>query len=168
VKTYTLLREQVLRRPRDEVFAFFADAGNLERITPPFLRFRVVTPAPVRVATGTLIDYRLSLFGVPFGWRTRIEEFEPAKRFVDAQLRGPYRLWRHTHAFEVAPEGTRMLDRVEYAMPLGPLGRLARALFVRATLDRIFDYRARTIEEIFAGPPAASPERLRGSPPQVA
>ncbi len=149
MKVYELSREQFVPRPLSEVFAFFADAANLERITPTFLRFRIVTKAPIVIEPGTLIDYRLSLFGVPFGWRTRIERFEPETSFVDTQLRGPYRLWRHTHEFVEVSGGTRMLDRVEYALPLGPLGRIARTLFVRAMLERIFDYRFKSVAEIF-------------------
>jgi ligand-binding SRPBCC domain-containing protein len=154
VKVYAFTREQVIARPRREVFSFFADAANLERITPRFLRFRIVTPSPIEIRPGALIDYRLSLFGLPFGWQTRIDEVEPDTSFVDTQLRGPYRMWRHTHRFEDDHGGTRtrMHDRVEYALPLGPLGDLARALFVRATLERIFDHRATTIGEIFADP----------------
>jgi ligand-binding SRPBCC domain-containing protein len=150
MKTHWLERETIVPRPRTEVFAFFSDAANLERITPPFLRFRITTPQPLDIREGTLIDYRLSLFGIPFGWRTLIEEYEPEERFVDRQLKGPYRLWRHTHEFSDVPGGTRMVDRVEYAIPLGPLGGLARALFVRRMLDRIFDFRAKTINEHFA------------------
>ena len=141
---------QIVARPLDEVFAFFADALNLEAITPPFLRFRILTPRPIPMAPGTLIDYRLRLFGVPFRWRTRIERFEPGVGFVDAQLRGPYRLWHHTHAFEATAAGTRVRDVVRYALPLGPLGTLAHAVTVRRTLDDIFAFRRRRIEEIFA------------------
>lgn len=151
MKLYTLEREQVVERPRAEVFAFFADAGNLERITPGFLRFRIATPQPITIAPGTLIDYRLSLFGIPFGWRTRIERFEPPTSFVDTSLKGPYRVWNHTHTFsDDASGGTRMTDRVVYALPFGPLGRLAHGVMVRRMLGAIFDFRARTIAEIFA------------------
>ncbi len=146
---YVLERQQLLPRPRDEVFAFFEDAGNLERITPPFLRFRNVTPRPIAMHEGTLIDYRIQLFGVPLAWRTRIDVYEPRIRFVDTQIRGPYRLWRHTHTFDDVPGGTLMRDRVEYLLPLGPLGVAARAVFVRRTLDRIFDYRQQTIATLF-------------------
>ena len=154
--TYVLEREQLVPRPRSEVFAFFEDAGNLERITPPFLRFRIVTPRPIAMHEGTLIDYRLSLFGLPFSWRTRIEVYEPRVRFVDMQIKGPYTLWRHTHTFDDVPGGTLMKDRVEYAIPLGPLGAAARAMFVRRTLERIFDYREATIAEIFGGAAAVA------------
>lgn len=147
--THVLEREQRLACPRDEVFAFFEDAANLERLTPAFLKFRVVTPPPIEMRAGALIDYRLRLFGVPLTWRTLIEIYEPNVRFVDLQLRGPYRLWRHTHTFEEIPGGTLMRDRVEYALPLGPLGDVARAMFVRRTLERIFDFRNETIASIF-------------------
>lgn len=142
----TLERVQLIPRRRSEVFAFFSDATNLERITPPFLRFHVVTPTPIDIHEGALLDYRLRLFGIPFAWRTRIDVFEPDRRFIDTQLRGPYRFWRHLHEFTAVDGGTRMLDRVEYEVPLGPLGDLARALFVTRTVERIFDFRAHAID----------------------
>lgn len=152
----TLERTQLIARPRSEVFAFFSDATNLERITPPFLRFRIVTPTPIDLREGTLIDYRLSLFGVPFSWRTRIEVFEPERRFIDTQLRGPYKVWRHLHEFEDVEGGTLMRDRVDYDVPLGPLGDVARALFVTRTVERIFDHRAETIAALLGGQRAAA------------
>lgn len=161
MKLYTLEREQIIRRSRGEVFEFFADAANLERITPRFLRFRIATPQPIAIAEGTLIDYRLSLFGIPFGWRTRIERFEPTRCFVDSSLQGPYRVWKHTHTFTDVPGGTRMTDHVHYALPFGPLGVLAHGLMVRRTLARIFDFRARSIAEIFEGPgPRGAPSHV--------
>jgi ligand-binding SRPBCC domain-containing protein len=153
--THLLDRTQLVPRPRAEVFAFFADAHNLERITPPTLRFRILTAAPIALGAGTLIDYRLSLFGVPFRWRTRIEAYEPQVRFVDVQLRGPYRRWHHTHTFEDAPGGTLMRDRVEYQLPLGPLGGLAHALLVRRQLRAIFDHRREAIARLFPEAPSA-------------
>jgi ligand-binding SRPBCC domain-containing protein len=155
--THVLERTQLVPRPRAEVFAFFADAHNLERITPGFLRFRIVTPGPIAMREGARIDYRLSLFGVPFGWRTLIEEYRPGERFVDLQLSGPYALWRHLHTFEDAPGGTLMRDRVEYRLPLGPLGALAHALLVRRQLRTIFDHRRRAIETLLGAPAAVSP-----------
>ena len=143
MKTYTLEREQQIDRPIDEVFAFFGDAFNLERITPRFLKFRILTERPVHMGPGTLLDYKLSLFGVGFYWQTRIEEWEPEEYFIDVQLKGPYALWRHTHIFEEPDAGrTLMRDRVEYAIPYGLFGRLAHWLFVRRSLRRIFDHRA--------------------------
>lgn len=140
----------IVSRPRPEVWAFFADPHNLEAITPDFLRFRVDTPAPVPTASGTLIEYRLSLGGIPFRWRTRLEDVAPGRSFVDVQLRGPYRSWRHLHTFDDAPGGTRVGDRVEYELPLGALGELAHAALVRRTLRRIFDHRARRIAALLA------------------
>ncbi len=178
-RRHVLERVQLVPAPRAEVFAFFADAFNLQAITPQFLRFRVTTPGPIPMAPGALIEYRLSLYGVGFRWRTRIDLWEPGERFVDVQLSGPYRLWRHTHTFEDAPDGTRVSDRVEYALPLGPLGDLAHALFVRRALGRIFDHRRARIAARFGaphaagrGPPAvtgpggpSAPGRARGGPP---
>ena len=150
----TLERVQFIPRPRSEVFAFFSDAINLERITPPFLHFRIVTPLPLDIHEGALLDYRLSLFGFPFAWRTRIDVFEPDLRFIDTQLRGPYKLWRHLHEFDEVAGGTRMLDRVDYEVPLGPLGDLARALFVTRTVEKIFDFRAQAIDGLLGTPSA--------------
>jgi ligand-binding SRPBCC domain-containing protein len=160
MKTYVLEREQWFPKPLSDVFDFFSDAGNLERITPPFLRFRILTPRPIAMGEGALIDYQLKLFGIPFGWRTRIDVFEPNRRFVDRQLRGPYALWRHTHEFEAdGPTRTRMVDRVEYALGFGPLGNAAHGLFVSQTLQRIFDYRAETMAHIFG---ATAPDAKAG------
>jgi ligand-binding SRPBCC domain-containing protein len=142
---HRLERAQVVPRPRGEVFAFFADARNLEAITPAFLRFRITTPGPIAMGAGALITYRLRLCGVGFGWTTRIEAWEPERRFVDVQREGPYRLWRHTHAFADVPGGTLVTDTVEYALPFGPLGEAAHAVFVRRALRRIFDHREERI-----------------------
>jgi hypothetical protein len=149
VAEHVLEREQVVPGDPAEVWGFFADALNLEAITPPFLRFRVVSPQPVLMGVGTLIEYRLRLHGVPVAWLTRIEEWKPGVRFVDRQLRGPYALWHHTHSFEPHPGGTLVRDRVRYAIPLGPLGELAHALFVRRDVERIFDFRRLEIERRF-------------------
>ena len=149
VAIHRIERSQIIERPREEVFAFFSDAFNLERITPAFLNFRILTPAPIEMAAGTLIDYSLSLHGIPMKWRTRIEEFTPNERFIDVQLKGPYRLWHHTHTFEDHPDGTLMRDIIDYEMPFGPLGTLARALVVRRQLEEIFDYRVEMIDSFF-------------------
>lgn len=154
-REYTLVREQLVRRPLAEVFAFFSDAANLEAITPDFLRFRILTPLPIAMRPGARIDYELSLFGVPFRWRTRIAAWEPGRRFVDVQERGPYRLWHHTHEFEAVPQGTRMRDTVRYALPMGMAGRVAHALFVRRQVEAIFEHRRRAIAALLeaARPP---------------
>ncbi len=145
---HTLIREQVLPGSPEEVFGFYADAGNLERITPAWLGFRIVTPQPIEMGVGALIEYRLKLHGVPVSWLTRIETWEPGVRFVDVQLKGPYRLWHHTHTFEPADGGTRVRDEVRYALPLGPLGELAHQLIVRRDLERIFDFRHASVSKV--------------------
>lgn len=146
---YVLERTQFVARPRAEVFPFFADAANLARLTPPFLGFEIVTPRPIEMRAGTIIDYRIKLNGIPLTWRTQIESFTPGEQFIDVQVRGPYKLWRHTHTFRDVDGGTELGDRVEYALPLGPLGRLAHALIVKRQLRTIFDYRTRVMTELF-------------------
>lgn len=134
-------------RPIAEVFAFFADAANLETITPPELRFKLITPSPIELGAGSLIDYQLQLFGIPFRWRTRIAEWQPGVRFVDEQLKGPYAQWIHTHTFHDLGDNTRVADEVRYRLPLFPLGEIALPL-VRLQLRRIFDYRAAQITKL--------------------
>jgi ligand-binding SRPBCC domain-containing protein len=146
---HRLERTELIPRSCDEVFPFFADASNLEAITPPFLRFRILTPTPIEMHAGARIDFALKLFGVPVKWRTCITAWEPGVRFADEQEAGPYAFWRHVHEFEARGESTMMRDTVEYAEPLGPLGRLGHALFVERTLDRIFDFRRDTIRRLF-------------------
>lgn len=144
-------REQLVHAPLDQVFEFFSGARNLEELTPPWLRFSVLTPEPIEMRAGTLIEYRLRVRSVPLRWVSRIEEWQPGRRFVDRQLRGPYRLWCHTHEFEAHPQGTLIRDNLRYELPLGPLGALAHAVVVRRDLERVFDYRLQRIERRFPG-----------------
>ena len=146
MRTFELTREVLLPRPLAEVFPFFADARNLERLTPPWLRFEVLTPGRIEMRRGTTIDYRLRLRGVPVRWRSEITAWEPPVRFVDEQRRGPYRLWVHEHRFEERAGGTLAGDHVRYAVPGG---RLVDRLVVRRDLDRIFEYRRDVLREIF-------------------
>lgn len=146
---YRLERSTFIPRQREKVFSFFSDAHNLERITPNFLRFRILTPDPIDMRPGTLIDNEMRLYGIPVRWRTIIAEFDPDTSFMDVQLSGPYRSWRHRHLFEELPNGTQMHDRVDYEMPYGFIGSIARLLFVRSALDRIFDYRNAAIADHF-------------------
>jgi ligand-binding SRPBCC domain-containing protein len=139
---HTLRREQRLPGDPESVFGFFADAGNLEAITPPWLRFAIVTPRPIAMGVGTLIEYRLTLHRLPISWLTQITVWEPGVRFVDVQVTGPYRLWHHTHEFAAdGSGGTLMRDTVRYALPFGPLGEIARRAFVARDLERIFAFR---------------------------
>lgn len=145
---YALERRQRLELPVEQAFEFYAEARNLEAITPPWIGFEVITPGIIEMRTGALIDYRLKLHGVPVRWRTRIDVWEPPVRFIDVQVRGPYALWEHTHTFE--PDGEHAVligDRVRYSIPLGPLGQIARAAFVKRDLERVFDYRERAVAE---------------------
>ena len=150
---HVLRREQRLPLAPAAVFPFFADAANLEAITPPWLRFRIVSPRAAALRDGAIVDYRLRLHGVPVSWLTRIEAWEPGERFVDVQLHGPYALWHHTHEFEPdGAGGTLMRDVVRYALPYGPLGEVARRLFVARDLEAIFDYRRDRVRERLTGP----------------
>lgn len=140
--------------PLGEVFPFFADPMNLDLLTPPWLRFRILTPAPIAMEVGALIDYRLRLHGIPIRWRTEITAFEPPHRFVDRQVRGPYREWIHEHVFEEIGGQTIIIDNVHYAV-LG--GHIVDELFVKRDLRKIFDFRHQRIAEHFPAPiPAPS------------
>ncbi len=151
MRVHVMRREQHIDRPPAEVFAFFADAFNLEALTPPLLRFEVVTRRPIAMAAGTRIDYRLRLHGLRLSWQTEIRDWSPPHRFVDTQLRGPYRVWHHTHEFEpVAGGGTLMRDTVRYRPALWPLGELAMPL-VRRDLAAIFDYRRDAVARLLGG-----------------
>lgn len=146
MKTYTFTAEQWLPRPLEEVFGFFADASNLEILTPPWLHFKILPPGPIQMKPGTLIDYRIRLHGVPIHWQSEIIVWEPPHRFVDEQRRGPYRLWIHEHTFSDHEDGTLVGDRVEYAVPGGAM---IQKLFIAPDLHRIFDYRRRRLQAIF-------------------
>lgn len=146
---FVLTRETVIHRPLNEVFEFFSDAANLERITPPALNFHIVTPQPITIRKGTLIDYELKLHGFPMSWRTEITEWDPPYEFVDTQLKGPYSQWIHRHTFSDLGNGqTRVGDEVRYRLPLEPLGDLFHFI-VRGELEKVFDFRQKIIAEIF-------------------
>lgn len=136
-----------LPRPRAEVFEFFSNAGNLETLTPPWLRFSILTPQPIPMRKGALIDYKLRIHGIPVRWQTEITAWDPPARFVDEQRRGPYRVWIHEHTFEERDGGTLARDRVEYA---APGGWLVERLFVRGDVERIFRFRQETMAKLFA------------------
>ena len=151
MQTHLLERSQIINRSLEETFAFFSDAYNLEKLTPAFLQFKILTPKPVPMHPGALIDYSLSLFGIPFKWQTLVEEWEPGVRFVDSQVKGPYALWHHTHTFKALDrERTLMMDDVRYQLPMGVFGDLAHDLFVEATLKKIFAFRYEATERLLS------------------
>ncbi|MBJ7470457.1 MAG: SRPBCC family protein [Solirubrobacteraceae bacterium] len=157
MRIHALTRTHHLEGTPDDVFPFFADAFNLESITPPLLRFGLLTPAPILLGAGTVIQYGMRLHGVPVNWTSSIQNWDPPHMFVDTQIRGPFRFWHHTHRFEAHPDGgTLMTDEVRYALPLQPFGELALP-FVRRDLKMIFDYRAAVIEDRLAAAAASAP-----------
>ena len=147
---YVLERRVWLPRPRPEVFEFFADPRNLDRLHPAWARPRWLTPPPARLATGVVLDFRAA--GLPGRWRVIVREFDAPFRFVDAQVWGPFARWEHRHRFTEGAEdegGTWVEDRVTYRLPLGPLGRLIHAVGAGHQVRRLFDYRDRRLRELF-------------------
>jgi len=138
--------EILLPRPREDVFPFFADAMNLEEITPPWLSFSILTEPPIEMRVGALVDYRLTLRGIPIRWRTEITAWDPPHTFVDRQVKGPYRRWIHTHTFEETDGGTLVVDEVDYSVPGW---WIVDRLFVRRDVRKIFEYRHEVLAERF-------------------
>jgi hypothetical protein len=149
MKVRTFHREQRIPAPLLEVFSFFSEAHNLDRITPPWLNFKVLNQTDRELKAGTLIHYELAWHGIPMRWTTLIEEWCPPTKFVDVQLKGPYCLWHHTHSFETCDGGTLIKDTVQYAVPAGMLGDLFAGWLVRRDVERIFEYRAKQIPAMF-------------------
>jgi ligand-binding SRPBCC domain-containing protein len=145
MKIHTFTANLTLPLPIERVFDFFADAQNLERITPPFLKFHIVSPTPITMGRGVRIRYRLRLHGLPIGWESEITAWEPPHRFVDLQRRGPYRFWRHEHRFRQTENGTEISDRVDYAV-FG--GSIINSLFVEPDIRKIFAYRTARLERL--------------------
>ncbi len=146
MKTFLFKSQQTIKKPLTEVFDFFSDAHNLAMITPPWLRFEVLTPAPIDLIVGTRIDYRLKLRGIPIRWQSEITEWNPPYSFEDAQRRGPYRLWQHTHTFDETEDGVVVGDAVKYAV-WGD--GLVDKFFVRPDIEKIFAYRTEQLDKIF-------------------
>ena len=149
---YELIREQFVAADPEKIFAFFSDVARLGEITPEYVGLEDLTTDESPMHEGMTIVHRIRWFGIPLRWSTTIEEFDPPARFVDRQISGPYGAWRHEHIFEERDNGTLVIDRVVYAMPLGIVGRVAHALLISRELRNIFEYRARRISEIFSAP----------------
>jgi ligand-binding SRPBCC domain-containing protein len=147
---YHLRREVWLLAPITRVFPFFSDAVNLASLTPGWLKFKILTPPPIKMRAGAIVDYQIRIHGIPIRWKTEIEEWDPPHGFVDRQLSGPYRFWRHTHRFESGAKGTLCIDDVEY-LPRG--GALTNWLLVRRDVNVIFGYRERRLKEMFGSVP---------------
>ena len=150
MRTYHLHCEQFVGKPQHEVFAFFERPENLARITPSTLGFVIKTPLPIEMKAGAMIDYTIKISGMRVGWQTLISEYNPPHKFVDEQLKGPYRIWHHTHQFVGVEGGTRIVDDIRYALPLGFLGSIAHFLFVRRQLEGIFRHREQVIKSFFS------------------
>ncbi|CAN5287058.1 SRPBCC family protein [soil metagenome] len=151
--THTLVRTTLLPGSLEDVFAFFREPRNLERITPPWLAFRITSTSDAAVREGTRIRYQLRLHGIPLSWESRITEYSDNSHFADEQVTGPYAQWYHRHSFRAAPGGVEMTDTVDYRLPFGPLGRLVHWLVVRHQLRSIFDYRTTAIRALFPASP---------------
>jgi ligand-binding SRPBCC domain-containing protein len=145
----TLHSDTIVPVPLAHTFEFFSDAANLERLTPPWLSFRIKTPRPIPMGEGTIIDYVIALYGLPIPWRTRIDAWEPGVRFVDRQIAGPYRWWHHEHRFEAVPDGTRVIDHVEYV----PRAAALSNWLVKRDVGRIFAFRQQVLGSLLAAPP---------------
>ncbi len=149
-KDHLFTQQIFLPYPLDYVFEFFSNAKNLQALTPPSLHFQILTPLPIEMKPGALIDYKLKLFGIPFRWRTRIDTWDPPHQFSDSQIKGPYRKWVHTHTFETVEGGVLMKDQVQYLSPGGPLEPLINKLFVGPQVQKIFTYRNKALETLLA------------------
>jgi len=148
MSVYTLQRETFVPKPILPVFGFFSRAENLQYLTPPWLHFRILSPQPILMHEGATIAYKLRVRGIPVQWLTQIERWNPPFEFFDVQVKGPYKIWRHTHRFFEVEGGTRIVDIVNYALPLGPLGRVVHKLLVARDLSAIFNYRQRRVRAL--------------------
>lgn len=149
MKVYRLEYEQFVPYPVEDIFGFFEKAENLEQLTPENLKFKILTPSPVKMNVGRLIDYTIKIFGINFHWRTMITDYYKNKKFIDEQLKGPYAFWHHTHSFKSVNDGTQINDKILYSLPFGVFGRIVHALVVKSELSKIFDYRQKVMNRLF-------------------
>jgi ligand-binding SRPBCC domain-containing protein len=149
MKPHSIVTKTIIRRPLAEVFDFFSKAENLNLLTPPELQFKILTPLPIKMQAGTLIDYKIKLNGIPFNWKTEISSWKVNDSFVDQQIKGPYRIWHHTHSFRAVEGGTEMTDEVKYLSPGWILEPLIQRFFIKNKVEGIFTYRNSKLKEIF-------------------
>ena len=149
MKLYTLESNQFINKPIEEVFQFFSKPENLSVITPAKLGFKILSPNPIKMEVGRLIDYNIYLMGIPIHWRTLITDYEPPNMFVDQQIKGPYAMWHHTHTFHKVEGGVEIKDKVVYSIPFGILGRILNYLWIRKDLENIFVHRKKVIDKLF-------------------
>ena len=151
MKTYEINTTQFIEKPIEVVFDFFSKPENLERITPKNLSFKILTPTPIKMEKGALIDYTIKIIVVPIHWRTYISDYDPPHKFVDQQIKGPYSFWHHTHTFKEVEGGVEIKDKVKYAIPMGLLGRFVHAIYIKNDLKKIFAHRKTVIDDVFSG-----------------
>ena len=151
MKTYQLNKQQIVESTINEIWSFFSSPENLDKLTPSNMGFEILTPRPLPpMFKGQIIEYKVRpVLNIPMYWKTEITEVKDQEYFVDEQLKGPYKLWRHKHLFEKHENGVLMTDELEYALPLGPLGSIARTLYVKKRLTEIFDYRFKMVDKLF-------------------
>ena len=148
MKLYTLKKEQKISKNILEVFDFFSKPENLKTITPAKLSFNIITPTPIFMSKGTVIDYTIRLFKIPIHWRTLITKYDPPHEFIDEQIKGPYNFWHHTHKFKQVDGGVEISDKVIYSIPMGIIGQVLHFLWIKRDLEKIFLYRKKVIEDL--------------------
>tara|TARA_B100001750_G_C15001021_1_gene347409 strand:- start:36 stop:503 length:468 start_codon:yes stop_codon:yes gene_type:complete len=151
MKIYSLKYKQIIKKDINEVFTFFSNPENLKKITPQKLDFKILTPKPIKMKEGQLIDYTIKILGKKIRWRTIITDYNPPKMFIDQQLLGPYSMWHHRHEFNIVDNGVEIIDKIDYVVPYGILGRIVNFCFIKSDLDRIFHYRYEVINKYFNG-----------------
>jgi len=141
--------EQLMPRPVEQVFDFFKRPENLDAVTPKNLGFKILTPSPIIMQKGAVIDYTIQIYGIPMQWQTLITDYNPPCSFTDTQVKGPYKTWIHTHRFSAQGDGTLMVDEVEYSIAYGLIGEMARILFVKREIEKIFNHRRKIMNQVF-------------------
>ena len=148
MKTFELLKPQIIDSSMESVFDFFSKPENLKTITPAKLSFNIITPTPILMGKGTVIDYTIRLFKIPIHWRTLITKYDPPHEFIDEQIKGPYNFWHHTHKFKQVDGGVEISDKVIYSIPMGIIGQVLHFLWIKRDLEKIFLYRKKVFEDL--------------------